>query len=344
MRVLSLTIRPGDTLIDYAYRTAIQAGRLQRMMDYGIETTAGTFIDPPVGIIRYFKAGRFVNPIEVTRDEIALVHSFGLGFIGNQEQGAGDALQGYPKGFENGRIAAESAHDVDYPEQFMMVCSYDTGITVYTKGLALAYGRGFNQAAQWPGPKTVYGGTYVGNRLAEVGLCDDIWKANASSWSPLNESWDRVILNQLRQTDSHLVDPNVCLRPFEAWWPHDVPDPVPVPPPPIVVTPPAPTPPPAQEDDMTVGIFVPAPDAGFNAQWIGPSTSAGVATMLEWTGSGDDQKVRERMAALRAAPGVKEFPITFGGLSVCTLIGPLPGPGQDAGHEWTGQEFFRTVG
>jgi hypothetical protein len=91
---------------------------------------------------------------------------------------------------------------------------------------------------------------------------------------------------------------------------------------------------------MAVGIFVPATGAGFRAQFIGTCTANGVATILEWSGSGDDDKAVARMEHHRAA-GAHEFPVTLAGLADCTLLGPVPTGDMD--HEWTGGEFFRVI-
>jgi hypothetical protein len=96
----------------------------------------------------------------------------------------------------------------------------------------------------------------------------------------------------------------------------------------------------SREDDMPIHILRSMTDPPeFNAQFIAYCDTAGHSIEVQWSGSGDDPRVAQRMADLRAA-GITETHITLAGLRNNVLHARYrPGDITDSLHDWTPEDF-----
>lgn len=101
--------------------------------------------------------------------------------------------------------------------------------------------------------------------------------------------------------------------------------------------PPVPTPtPPPVDSELMVTIYK-LRDAA--AQFVA-LTANGVALQVEWTGSGADPRVQERLSILRQF-GAQEITVNVADISRCTLLGPLPE--GDPYHNWQSSDFLKHI-
>lgn len=98
-------------------------------------------------------------------------------------------------------------------------------------------------------------------------------------------------------------------------------------------------PPPQQEDDLMIGIFESqTTPKEFNAMFFGYCTPAGQSIELQWSGSGDDPEVQERIAVMQA--NFQTFHLTLAGVKNNRLAGPhKPSDINDSLHVWTDRDF-----
>lgn len=171
-----------------------------------------------VGVSRYIggSAGKDLGAGE--RDAI---WAAGLVLIPlNWEAGNADPLQGAALGKTHGIEAARQANLLNYPKSLPIVVSVDVGTTEAQWAAIGDYFLAFHLASDWP--LAFYGGTNLGNHLAQLGLIQWIWKASASSWS--TQASNHVVMVQQVTLPPNLagvsgVDANYVVQPFPAWTP-----------------------------------------------------------------------------------------------------------------------------
>lgn len=197
-------------------------------------------------VCRYIARRTSIGKI-ITREEIAWLHEHGIGIVLNYEGSHTDHLLGAPGGVANGKWSRDFVHGLGYPAGAPLVFSVDTDVYAGNIALATAYSRGFISEID-PYTAAAYADSDL---LAALKPFEPLgWLPNARSWS---EGSDDAIVHvkQGREDKQWGVDPNVCVRPFLAWLPHNDPTPTPTPEP---------------EDDMNI---LPYPERIYDTRAIG---------------------------------------------------------------------------
>lgn len=206
MRVNTVTIVPGDVVLDYAFWRPTA----QEIKDRNIKC-----------VVRYISYG--TSKKRITLDEILFLHSQGVAILIIFEWSATRANQGRQAGLDDGAFSHNNLHELDYPvdAELAALFAIDTNTIAGNIQAHAAYSEGFDEGL---GDYTA-SGIYGDNDIISYCILNNItilnWWAGASAWSNGKPPVEGCHVRQTISGSTPNFDNNRVLKPFKAWLPHE---------------------------------------------------------------------------------------------------------------------------